>query len=375
MRLTAFALLATVGSALRPLRRGALGRAAMDAAADTSDLPTADAATDTFADDKDSYTEELGPVEERRPPVPRMGLGSADAPDAEAMAEAVRTAVEAYGPARRLVVDTAQNYGSEAAVGEGLRRSGRRGDAFVLCKIDLCSRAREDPAKRVARQIHRSLETMGLEYVEALVFHWPLALDQPVDADEARAIRKAAWQEAERFVDLGLVVFLGVSNFTPELLDEILAFARHKPILNEVELSPYCYQEELLEACAERNIAVVAYSPFGTCWLSVYYSDFVPWSATSCLEDATVKAIAEEVGCSPAQVLIKWAMGKDASVIPKSVKPERILEAAATPGKVQLSEEQEARLDALRDPRRGVAASLEAHERIIASDTYDWAAT
>ena len=99
-------------------------------------------------------------------------------------------------------MDTAQNYGSEAAVGEGLRRSGRREEVFVLCKIDLCSKAREDPAKRVQRQVHRSLKTMGLEYVEALVFHWPLALDAAVAPEEAAEILKEAWQAAERFVDV-----------------------------------------------------------------------------------------------------------------------------------------------------------------------------
>ena len=136
-----------------------------------------------------------------------------------------------------------------------------------------------------------------------------------------------------------------------------------------MELSPVCYQEELLAACAERNVAVVAYSPFGGCWLAKYFSAFVPWSHAFVFDDPAVQAVAREAGCTPAQATLAWVRSKGCAVIPKSLRPERIRESVVD---VELTADQVSRLDALNDPRRGVGASLEAHARIIASDGYSW---
>ena len=164
-----------------------------------------------------------------------------------------------------------------------------------------------------------------------------------------------------------------VSNFDAALLDEVLSYARHRPVLNEVELSPACYQKELLGACAARGVDVVAYSPYGTCWLAKYFADEVPWAAASLLDDATVNAVAAAATCTPAQALLAWALAKGAAVIPKSLRPERVRETAPDVlGAVALTDDQIAALDALRDPRRGVEASLAAHARIIASPGYAW---
>ena len=136
--------------------------------------------------------------------LPRVGLGSAEGPPREAMA----TAVDAALRCGVRLFDTAQNYGSEAAVGEGLRRSGE--DHFVLCKVDLCSRSREDPRSRARRQVASSLANLGRLDVVAL--HWPLLLDRSVDDDDARSVRFDAWRELEALVDEGAVGALGVSD-------------------------------------------------------------------------------------------------------------------------------------------------------------------
>ena len=104
--------------------------------------------------------------------IPRLGLGSAEGPPHEAMASAVDAAVRSGV----LMIDTAQNYGSEAAIGDGLRRSGRD-DVFVLCKVDLCTRSREDPRRRMRRQVTESKRKLGR--VDAVALHWPLLLDAP----------------------------------------------------------------------------------------------------------------------------------------------------------------------------------------------------
>lgn len=297
--------------------------------------------------------------------IPRLGLGSAEGPPHEAMASTVDAALRS----NILLMDTAQNYGSEAAIGEGLRRSGRD-DAFVLCKVDLCTRGHEDPRRRMRRQLTESKRKLGR--VDAVALHWPILLDAPASDADARAVRADAWRELEAMVDEGLVECLGLSNFDVKLMDEIIALARHPPVLNEVELNPRCYQAELLAACAARGVRVVGYSPYDTCWLAKYFPDFVPWPATTVLEDATVTAVAAEAGCTPAQACVAWAMAKGASPIPKTTDPERVRATARCLDDVVLTTEQVARLDALRDPRRGVEASLAAHVRIIASPDYVW---
>ena len=98
----------------------------------------------------------------------------------------------------------------------------------------------------------------------------------------------------------------------------------------------------------------------------------MPWPAASVLDDATVAAVAAEAGCTPAQACVAWAMAKGASPIPKSLDPERVRATARCLDDVVLTADQVARLDALRDPRRGVEASLAAHARIIASPDYAW---
>ena len=177
-------------------------------------------------------------------------------------------------------------------------------------------------------------------------------------------------------VDEGVVGLLGVSNFTPALLDELLAYARVRPALNEVEFSPACFQHELVAACTERGVAVVGYSPFGACWLAKYHPTSVPWGCTNLLTDATVAAVAAEVGCTPALVLLRWSLQHGVAVIPMTTKPERAVESKrALDGATRLTAAQMARLDALNDARRGTMPSLEAHSRIIASSGYTWKPT
>ena len=119
--------------------------------------------------------------------IPRLGLGSAEGPPHEAMASAVDAAVRSGV----LMIDTAQNYGSEAAIGDGLRRSGRD-DVFVLCKVDLCTRSREDPRRRMRRQVTESKRKLGR--IDAVALHWPLLLDAP----RMRPGRTVAREDASR---------------------------------------------------------------------------------------------------------------------------------------------------------------------------------
>lgn len=308
-----------------------------------------------------------------------LGLGTAGAAGLDAkMADAVCAATKDVGVR---LIDTAQNYGSEAAIGDGLRRSGVTQAAdglFISAKVDLASRAFEEPVARVRRQVGRTLERLGVARLDAVVIHWPLCLDKPCAEAEHAAARRAAWGALEALVAEGVVGAIGVSNWSVPLLDELLGFATIRPALNQVEVSPACPQAALREYCAAQRIAVVGYSPYGGCWIADSWPDAAPWGedlgGNNLLQHWAVEAVAADAGCTPAQALLRWAMQRGVVPIPKSVRPARIAEALKAHG-AKLSDEQMGSLDALADPRRGVEASLAAHARIIAHGKYKWPPT
>lgn len=306
--------------------------------------------------------------------LPMVGLGTADYKDWNAMATCVNVA---FHNGVRLV-DTAQNYRFLDGIRLGLRRHGTKAlsQMFVICKVDLATSDFEEPEARMRRQVDSAIRKLSGRWLDAVVIHWPICLDKPANQREQAAIRRRAWKALEQMVVERRIDHLGVSNWTPELLDELSSYAQIPPSLNQVEFSPLCYQRELLEDCTRRNIAVVGYSPFGQCWLSKSYPDFVPWEPTDLTSNEVVCRIADDVGCTPGQVLLRWALQHGVAVIPKTERPERVRQARrCVDGGFKLSEEQMDLLGALRDDRRGVEASIEAHSRVIASPSYEWTPT
>ena len=306
--------------------------------------------------------------------LPMLGLGTADNEKGDAsMAEAIRYGTQECGVQ---MLDTAQNYGSEIAIGKGLRGT-RRSSVFIGTKVDLASASFEDPRQRVRRQVASSLSNMGLTYIDSVVIHWPVCLDD-AEADHKLA-RAHAWQALEELHHARIVRHIGVSNWSSNLLDELLATAAVRPVLNQVEWSPVCHDPDLLAQCEQAGIAIVGYSPYGTCWMSKHAQWAVQWAQTPLTSDATVLDVAAQVSradgagaCSAALVLLRWAMQLGVAPIPKSTDPSRIAESMrAFDGALALNSQQMERLCSLRDRRRGVDASIERHLRIIGSRDYD----
>jgi 2,5-diketo-D-gluconate reductase A len=118
----------------------------------------------------------------------------------------------------------------------------------------------------------------------------------------------------QRALERGLTRSIGVSNFTPEDLDELLAVADVPPAVNQIQLNPFAYRRALVEACTERGIAVEAYSPL---------------TRGRDIGDATVTRVAERLGRTPAQVMLRWGIEHGFIVLPKSNRRERQIENAA----------------------------------------------
>ena len=219
--------------------------------------------------------------------MPRLGLGVWKLADDGPCQRAVEAALEAgYRH-----IDTAQVYGNEVSVGRALRASGvERADVFVTTKFDP---SRADPLE----ELQGSLERLGLDRVDLYLVHWPL--HGPV----------RAWPDMEKVLHAGLTHSIGVSNFSLEELDVLLAAASVRPVVNQVQFSPFAYRRALLDGCVAQGVGVVAYSPLGM---------------GGHLTNPTVWAVADRLGKTPAQILIRWALERGVGVVPKSGDPTRI---------------------------------------------------
>ena len=175
--------------------------------------------------------------------------------------------------------------------------------------------AREDPAA----ELENSLRRLGVDQVDLYLVHWPQ--NGPT----------WAWAGMQRALERGHARAIGVSNFSIEEVDEVLALGGARPVMNQVQFSAFEYRAGLLAACRERGIEITAYSSLGT---------------GRHLDDPTVVEVAQRVGRTPAQVLLRWCLEKGTFVIPKSTHRERIEENGAL-FDFSLSEADIAALDAL----------------------------
>lgn len=236
--------------------------------------------------------------------IPQLGLGVFQTPVDET-AVAVRTALEAgYRH-----IDTAKIYGNEAGVGEAVRNSGlARSDVFVTTKVWNTDQG-YDAALAAA---DRSLGELGFDYIDLYLVHWP-APKQDLYVD--------TWRALIRLKAEGRVRSIGVSNFTAEHLDRIVAETGVVPTVNQIEIHPHFQQDALRAAMAQRGVAIQAWSPLGRGAPSNTIDGRM--QGKGLFENPAIVAIAEKHGKTPAQVVIRWHLDDGRIVIPKSVHAQR----------------------------------------------------
>jgi len=266
--------------------------------------------------------------------IPAIGLGTWQLPPNQAV-EAVAYALSEAGYRH---IDCAFAYGNEKEVGEGIKTSGvKREDIFIMSKIWSTYH------RKVEECTDKILENLGVDYVDVLLLHWPIALnpngdpplfpknpDGSMDIDHEREL-KDTWKDLEDVQKKGKAKHIGVSNFSEYTLSKILPFATIKPVLNQIELQPYLPQFKLVEYLKSEGIVPQAYSPFGS-------------TGTPILKDDVIVELAKNHNVEPAQIVIGWFIAKDIGVVPKSVTSSRILTNSKP---VQLSAEEIAMIDAL----------------------------
>jgi 2,5-diketo-D-gluconate reductase A len=228
--------------------------------------------------------------------IPQLGFGVFQI-EPNDTAEAVK---EALGIGYRHV-DTAEMYGNEREVGEGIRASGLyRGEVFVTSKLDNGMHKPDDARKA----FDVTLSDLGFDYVDLFLIHWPLPT--LYDGDFV-----STWKTLEEFHDDGRARSVSVSNFQVEHLERLARETDTVPAVNQIEVQPYFTNEAVREYGQERGIVTEAWSPI---------------AQGEVLDDPTITQIAEKIGKTPAQVVLRWHVQRGDIVFPKSVTPSRMRE-------------------------------------------------
>lgn len=224
--------------------------------------------------------------------MPLLGLGMYKASDSDAESAIITSATLGYR-----LFDTASSYRNEEAVGRGIAKCGLpREDVFVTTKI-------WNNAQRIGNiegAFYRSLERLGLEYIDLYLVHWPVP-----------GCYIDTWKVLEELLQTGKVKAIGVSNFSEYELSELMEHCDVVPAVNQIEFHPLFNQDATRNFCQQNGIAVQAYAPL---------------ARGAYLENAILQRIAEKYNRSTAQVGLRWILQKGVAVIPKTVRVERLLE-------------------------------------------------
>lgn len=233
--------------------------------------------------------------------IPCLGFGTWQTPDGDVAVSSVRCAIEAgYRH-----IDTAQAYGNEEGVGQGIRESGiPREELFITTKLWNQHHSYELALKT----FDESMKKLGLDYLDLFLIHWP----NPIAfRDHWQKANADSWKSMEKLYEEGRIRAIGVSNFRPHHLDELAKTANIAPMVNQIRLCPGDTEDEVVDYCRANGLLLEAYSPMGT---GKIFS--VP----------EMQALAEKYQRSVAQICIRWSLQRGYLPLPKSVTPARIQE-------------------------------------------------
>jgi 2,5-diketo-D-gluconate reductase A len=241
--------------------------------------------------------------------IPAIGLGTWQL---RGGAETVRTALEL---GYRLI-DTAGDYGTQAAIGEAIRESGLpRKEVFLVTKVEETEDGYDATKDR--------LRELGLDYADLMLIHRP----------PSSGAGESIWTRLIRAKREGLTREIGVSNYSTDQMDAVAVATGEGPAVNQIEWSPFGHSWEMLEYCRERGILIQAYSPL---------------TRGKRLDDPMLAEVGSRHGKTPAQVLIRWNIQLDTNPLPKASTPEHLQEDIAV-FDFELSEEEMGRLSRLNE--------------------------
>ncbi|KAG7291511.1 H/ACA snoRNP pseudouridylase subunit [Staphylotrichum longicolle] len=250
--------------------------------------------------------------------IPALGLGTWQSEPGK-----VREAVAHALKAGYKLIDCAYCYANEEEVGQGLAEAFaagvRREDIFVVTKVWATY------TTRVELGLQKSLEKLGLDYVDLFLVHWPLLMNPEGNDDRFPKLPNGerdiihshnhvdTWKQMEKLVGTGKTKAVGVSNYSKRYLEQLLPHATIVPAVNQIENHPALPQQEIVDLCKEKGIHIMAYSPLGSTGGPLFTAE-------------PVVKIAEKHGVKPSAVLLSYHIPRGSTVLAKSVTPERINE-------------------------------------------------
>ena len=252
--------------------------------------------------------------------MPWFGLGVFKVQEGEEVIQSVKAALRnGY-----ISIDTAAIYGNEEGVGQAIRESGvPREDLFITTKLWNSEQGYDSTLKA----FDESMEKLGLDYLDLYLIHWP-------GKDKERY--KETWKAFEKLYKDGRVRAIGVSNFYVHHLEDLIASAEIKPMVNQVEFHPHLTLEDLRAYCKKEEIQLEAWSPL---------------KRGELLDNPVLKEIAEKHNKSVAQVILRWDLQHGVVTIPKSIKENRIIENSQV-FDFELTPEEMDRIDSLNEDSR-----------------------
>ena len=269
--------------------------------------------------------------------MPRIGFGLWKIPREEtaaAVVEAIRAGYRHF--------DNAADYANEAEAGEGLARAIDEGlvtrdEVWITSKLWNTFHHPE----HVEEACRKSLNDLRVECLDLFLIHFPIALEYvPIetryppewlhDPDAAEPRMKRApvplhqtWMAMEALVKKGLVNRIGVCNYNSALLHDLMSYSTVKPSMLQIEAHPYLTQNRLIRLAKDYGLDVTAFSPLGA---QSYFQLNMAEAGDSLLGAAPVMVASEAHGKTPAQVLLRWGVQRGTAIIPKTTKPERMVE-------------------------------------------------
>jgi diketogulonate reductase-like aldo/keto reductase len=226
--------------------------------------------------------------------MPMLGFGVYQMADLD---ECERSVLEAIRTGYRLL-DTAAAYGNEEAVGNAIRRSGvPRQEFFVTTKLWI----QDAEYDRTKKAFDRSLQRLGLEYLDLYLIHQPYG-----DV-------YGSWRAMEALQEEGRVRAIGVSNFQPDRVMDLIVHNKVAPAVNQVETHPFCQQIAMQAFLQENKVQMESWAPFTE-------------GKNHIFQNEVLLSIPRKYGKSVAQVILRWLLQRKVVAIPKSVRKERIVE-------------------------------------------------
>lgn len=233
--------------------------------------------------------------------IPCIGFGTWQTPDGEVAANSVRCAIESgYRH-----IDTAQAYHNEGSVGLGIRQSGlAREDLFITTKLHNNNHTYD----LTMSSFEESIRQLGVDYLDLFLIHWPNPVKYRDCWQQANA---ESWRAMEELYKAGKIRSIGVSNFRPHHIEELMKTAEIMPMVNQIRLCPGDTQDAVVDYCREKGILLEAYSPLGV---------------GAVFQVPEMQELAKKYDRTIAQVCIRWSLQRGYLPLPKSVTPSRIAE-------------------------------------------------